>query len=557
MKKFLLLATVAAFVASADAQTSVPAVVAAEYFIGTDPGAGSATPLPLVTSNSIVGVSDEVSLNVSGLNAGTYTVGVRFKDATGQWGNPVYQRFTVYPSDYQGALPGPEGPAATLSAAEYFIGVDPGAGNGTPLTLAEAGRITSQTTELPINISSLAAGTYSVGVRFKSADGVWGNPVYQRFTVYPDNYQLATPADNPDANPLRVVAAEYFLGNDPGAGRGTQIPIATAALVGAIENVDVPIASLGQGTYRVGVRFKSADGTWGNPVYTGFTVYDFDIPINRAPSAIYLTSSNFREGIPTGTVISALSTVDPDGDPSFTYELVPGEGGENNGVFTLQGSLLKTALPVDYTILNSDTLSIRVKTTDPGGLSYVQNFSIKVLPTLLANNDSVLRDGQGGSTTTISKGQLLANDRNGNLAGVVVSLPSGSTAAGGSVTIIGGWILYTSPAGLAAAAGDSFSYRISDNTGNLSEASVFLTSSPVASTSVSVARVENGTSAGTGVTSYFNVIPNKTYRVLATGSLAAPIQWVNLGNFTSTAVGELVVPDPTSGSSRFYKMEIP
>ena len=175
MKKFLLLATVAALSATAGAQTNVPSVTAAEYFIGTDPGAGSATPLPLVTSNSIVGVSDEVSLNVNGLDAGTYTVGVRFKDATGQWGNPVYQRFTVYPSDYQGALPGPEGPAATLSAAEYFIGVDPGAGNGTPLTLAEAGRITSQTTELPINISSLAAGTYSVGVRFKSADGVWGN----------------------------------------------------------------------------------------------------------------------------------------------------------------------------------------------------------------------------------------------------------------------------------------------------------------------------------------------------------------------------------------------
>ena len=114
MKKLLLLATVAAFAGSAGAQTNVPSVTAAEYFIGTDPGSGLATPLPLVTSNSIVGVSDEVSINVSSLNAGTYTVGVRFKDATGQWGNPVYQRFTVYPSDYQGQIPGPEGPAATL-----------------------------------------------------------------------------------------------------------------------------------------------------------------------------------------------------------------------------------------------------------------------------------------------------------------------------------------------------------------------------------------------------------------------------------------------------------
>jgi len=557
MKKFLLLTAMAALAATAGAQTNVPSVTAAEYFLGTDPGAGAGTPIPLATSNSIVGVTEEVNVNVSGLEAGTYTVGVRFRDATGQWGNPVYQRFTVYPSDYQGQIPGPEGPAATLSAAEYFIGADPGAGNGTPLTLAEAGRITSQTTELPINISSLAPGTYSVGVRFKSADGVWGNPVYQRFTIYPDNYELATPAAPADSNSLRVVAAEYFVGSDPGAGNATAIPISTAALVGTFENVDVPIASLGQGTHRVGVRFKSADGTWGNPVYTGFTIYGYDIPANQAPSALYLTSTSFREGILEGTVISALSTVDPDGDPNFTYELVPGPGGENNGVFTLQGSFLKTALPVDYTLLTSDTLSIRVKTTDPGGLSYVQNFSVKVLPTLTANHDTVLRDGQGGSTTTIAKSQLLANDRNGNIAGIIFALSSGTTAAGGSVSISGGWILYTSPPGLAAAAGDSFGYRISDNTGNLSEATVSLTSSPAASSSVSVARVENGTPAGTGVTSYFNVIPNKTYRVLATGSLAAPIQWVNLGNFTSTALGELVVPDPASGSSRFYKMEVP
>jgi len=557
MKKFLLLAAMAALAATAGAQTNVPSVAAAEYFIGTDPGAGAGTPIPLATSNSIVGVTEEVNINVSGLEAGTYTVGVRFKDATGQWGNSVYQRFTVYPSDYQGAIPGPQGPAATLSAAEYFIGTDPGVGNGTPLTLAEAGRITSQTTELPISISSLAPGTYSVGVRFQSADGVWGNPVYQRFTIYPDNYELATPAAPADSNSLRVVAAEYFVGNDPGKGNGTAIPISTAALVGTFENVDVPIASLGQGSYRVGVRFKSADGTWGNPVYTGFTIYGFDIPDNHAPSAVYLTSTSFREGISVGTVISALSTVDPDGDPSFTYELVPGPGGENNGVFSLQGSFLKTALPVDYTLLASDTLAIRVKTTDPGGLSYIQNFSVKVLPSLTANNDSVLRDGQGGSTTTISQGQLLANDRNGNVAGVVLTLPSATTAAGGSVVIIGGWILYTSPMGLASSAGDSFSYRISDNKGNLSVATVSLISSPVASSSVSVARVENGTTSGTGVTSYFNVIPNKTYRVLATGSLVAPIQWVNLGNFTSTPLGELVVPDPASGASRFYKMEVP
>jgi len=311
MKKFLLLTMVVAFAGSAGAQTGVPSVAAAEYFIGTDPGVGAATPIPLATSDSIVGVTEEASINVSGLNAGTHTVGVRFKDNTGQWGNPVYQRFTVYP----------------------------------------------------------------------------------------DNYELATPAAPADASSLQVVAAEYFLGIDPGAGRGTQIPIATAAMVGAVEDVAVPVAGLAQGNYRVGVRFKSADGQWGSPVYAGFSIYDiFEAPVNHAPSDILLSNSILVEGTGIGTVVSALSSVDQDGDGSFVYTLVSGIGSDDNGLFTIQGAILKTAGNIDYETSRNHTLTVRIRTADPSGAYTEVPLTLSVL-NITNDDDAVLSAWKGNGTT--------------------------------------------------------------------------------------------------------------------------------------------------------------
>lgn len=310
MKKLLLLTMVAAFAGSAEAQTNVPSVAAAEYFIGTDPGVGAGTPIPLSTSDSIVGVTEEASINVSGLNAGTYSVGVRFKDNTGQWGNPVYQRFTVYP----------------------------------------------------------------------------------------DNYQLATPIDSAEGNSLKVVAAEYFLGIDPGAGRGTQIPIATAALVGTVQDVSVPVAGLAQGNYRVGIRFKSADGQWGSPVYSGFSIYDiFEAPVNHAPSDILLSNAILVEGTAIGTVVSAISSVDQDGDASFVYTLVPGIGSDDNGLFTLQGAVLKTAGNIDYETSRNHTLTVRIRTADPGGAYTEVPLTLSVL-NITNDDDAVLSAWKGNGT---------------------------------------------------------------------------------------------------------------------------------------------------------------
>ncbi|NDC04209.1 MAG: hypothetical protein EBZ81_14880, partial [Betaproteobacteria bacterium] len=93
---------------------------------------------------------------------------------------------------------------------------------------------------------------------------------------------------------------------------------------------------------------------------------------------------------------------------------------------------------------------------------------------LVANNDSLVRDGIGGSSTSIPVAQLLANDSYSTPTTPVLSLPSGTTTQGGNVVIDNGWVLYTSPAGLASSATDSFTYRITDSLGYTADATVLL-----------------------------------------------------------------------------------
>ena len=57
-------------------------LVAAEYFIDTDPGPGYGTSLPLIAGDS---VSIIRNISSTGLAYGAHTVGVRFKDLAGNW----------------------------------------------------------------------------------------------------------------------------------------------------------------------------------------------------------------------------------------------------------------------------------------------------------------------------------------------------------------------------------------------------------------------------------------------------------------------------------------
>ncbi|MFN5974228.1 MAG: hypothetical protein ACK48U_07270, partial [Planctomyces sp.] len=77
-----------------------------------------------------------------------------------------------------------------------------------------------------------------------------------------------------------------------------------------------------------------------------------------------------------GTVVGDFSTTDPDGDTSFTYSLVAGAGATDNSLFSISGGQLRTAVVFDYE--QASSRSVRVRTTDAGGLSFEKAIVVSI-----------------------------------------------------------------------------------------------------------------------------------------------------------------------------------
>ena len=99
--------------------------------------------------------------------------------------------------------------------------------------------------------------------------------------------------------------------------------------------------------------------------------------VNESPTDINLSNSSISEGLPSGWNVGALSTLDPDAGDSFTYTLVAGTGADDNASFTIVGGELRTAAVFDYEVKSS--YSVRVRSTDEGGLSTEKFFTIGVV----------------------------------------------------------------------------------------------------------------------------------------------------------------------------------
>src|SRR4029079_9452233 len=103
----------------------------------------------------------------------------------------------------------------------------------------------------------------------------------------------------------------------------------------------------------------------------------FVLSINSAPTDLAVSPSSVQENQPIGTTVGTFATTDPDAGNTFTYTLVSGTGSTDNGSFTIVGDTLKTNAVFDYETKNSS--SIRVRTTDQGGLSFEKALTITIL----------------------------------------------------------------------------------------------------------------------------------------------------------------------------------
>lgn len=165
------------------------------------------------------------------------------------------------------------------------------------------------------------------------------------------------------------------------------------------------------------------------------------LPPNQSPTNIVLSSTNVAENMPVSTTVGSFSTQDTDAGNTFTYTLVAGTGGGDNGSFTISGSNLLTAASFNYEVKSN--FSIRVQSTDQGGLSTQKIFAINVsnvneTPTnILLSSTNVAENLSVG--TTVGAFSTQDPDFNNTFTYTLVS-GSGSTD-NGSFTISGSNLL--------------------------------------------------------------------------------------------------------------------
>jgi subtilisin-like proprotein convertase family protein len=97
---------------------------------------------------------------------------------------------------------------------------------------------------------------------------------------------------------------------------------------------------------------------------------------NEAPTAVYLTPDTVAENLPVGTKIGTLNSIDPDRDNFFRYEFVTGTGADDNALFAISGDQFVTQRVFNFFVKNNYT--VRVKTTDLGGLSAEQVLTVNI-----------------------------------------------------------------------------------------------------------------------------------------------------------------------------------
>ncbi len=98
--------------------------------------------------------------------------------------------------------------------------------------------------------------------------------------------------------------------------------------------------------------------------------------VNEAPTNLTLTNNIVLENLTSGSAVGTFNSTDPDQTNTFTYTLVTGTGSNDNGSFTLSNGQLLTATTFDFDVKTS--YSIRVRSTDQGGLSIERQFTLTV-----------------------------------------------------------------------------------------------------------------------------------------------------------------------------------
>ena len=419
--------------------SSLPENAGANFVIGslstTDPDAGDSFTYTLVTGT---GDTDNGAFNLAGnqlrANASfdfetqnSFSIRVRTTDAGGLF---FEEQFTITvtnvnetPTDLalsNSSLPENAG-------ANFVIGslstTDPDAGDSFTYTLVtgtgdtDNGAFNLAGNQLQANASFdfEAGSSYTVRLRTTDAGGLFFE---EAFTITVTNVnETPTDLDLSNSSLPENAGANFVIGSlsttDPDAGDSFTYTFATGTgdadngafnLSGNQLRANASFDFETQNSFSIRVRTTDAGGLFFEEAFT-ITVTN----VNETPTNLNLSNSSLPENSGTNAVVGNLSTVDPDVGDTFTYSLVAGAGSTDNGLFNIAGSQLRANASFDFEA--GSTYSVRLRTTDAGGLFFEEQFTITITnvneaPTDLNLSNSSLPENAGvnfviGSFSTV------------------------------------------------------------------------------------------------------------------------------------------------------------
>ncbi|MDX1627210.1 MAG: PKD domain-containing protein, partial [Fulvivirga sp.] len=154
-----------------------PDIIEMEYFFDEDPGQGNGIAVS-ITPGTIVDINE--LLIPQSLTQGLHLIGIRAKDADGNWGFAELRRVYINPA---GEVQDPPSPITQL---EYFYNDDPGIGQATKIDIdPDATDVDIASILLPTQ-ESIPVGTNTITMRAQTADGFWGFAETREFDVIDD-----------------------------------------------------------------------------------------------------------------------------------------------------------------------------------------------------------------------------------------------------------------------------------------------------------------------------------------------------------------------------------
>ncbi|MDN5003916.1 VCBS domain-containing protein [Bradyrhizobium sp. GCM10027634] len=319
---------------------------------------------------------------------------------------------------------------------------DPDAGDGATFTLTnDAGGLFAiangaLVTTAPLDFEQ--AASYQVVVQVADTAGATFSKTLQIGVTNVN--EAPTDVTLSNASVLENAAAGTVVGTlgaiDPDAGDSATFTLTdNSGGLFAISNGNLvttaPLDFEQAASHQVTVRATDAGGLSYDKTFTIAT-----INVNEAPTAVLLSNASVAENSAAGTVVGALSAVDPDAGDSATFTLTDNAG----GLFAISNGNLVTTAPLDFEQAASHQVTIRA--TDSGGLSHDTTFTIATTnvneaPTDISLSNATIPQGTANGTVV---GTLSAVDPDaGDTATFsLVDNAGGQFAVSGSSLVVAG-----------------------------------------------------------------------------------------------------------------------